>query len=126
MMGSLRFEFSLLRSLQISGDHRTAAQQHGSNHHVSAKQQQAQPVDKSKAAHEHSTAALKEKIPAEAGPVGRLQAQPRNGVRELFDTRSSRDIRLYKIDHRSVILVTAALAADAAMELSDPPWCFWW
>ena len=36
---------------------RTAAQQHGSNDHVGAKQQSAQAVEKSKAAHEHSTQA---------------------------------------------------------------------
>jgi hypothetical protein len=42
---------------QTAKAHRTAAQQHGSNDHASAKQQSAQAVDKSKAAHEHSTQA---------------------------------------------------------------------
>jgi hypothetical protein len=36
---------------------RRAAQQHGSNDHVSARQQSAQAVEKSKGAHEHSTRA---------------------------------------------------------------------
>jgi hypothetical protein len=36
---------------QTAKAHRTAAQQHGSNDHVSAKQQSAQAVEKSKAAH---------------------------------------------------------------------------
>jgi hypothetical protein len=42
---------------QAAKAHRTAAQQHSSNDHVSAKQQSAQAVDKSKAVHEHSTQA---------------------------------------------------------------------
>ena len=42
---------------QTAKAHRTAAQQHGSNDHVSAKQQSAQAADKSKAPHEHSTQA---------------------------------------------------------------------
>lgn len=42
---------------QTAKAHRTAAQQHGTNDHVGAKQQSAQAVEKSKAAHEHSTQA---------------------------------------------------------------------
>jgi hypothetical protein len=40
---------------QATKAHRMAAQQHGSNDHVSAKQQSAQAFEKSKAAHKHST-----------------------------------------------------------------------
>src|SRR5256886_1972683 len=46
---------------QTAKAHRMAAQQHGSNDHVSAKQQSAQAVEKSKAAHEHSTQANNKK-----------------------------------------------------------------
>ena len=42
---------------QTAKAHRTAAQQHGSNDHVGAKQQSAQAVEKSKAAHDSSTQA---------------------------------------------------------------------
>jgi hypothetical protein len=42
---------------QAAKTHRTAAQQHDSNDHVSGKQHSAQAMDKSKAAHEHSTQA---------------------------------------------------------------------
>ena len=38
---------------QTAKAHRTAAQQHGTNDHVGAKQQSAQAIEKSKAAHEH-------------------------------------------------------------------------
>ena len=48
-------------SCQKNGDEPKSAlqdaQQHGSNDHVSAKQQSAQTADKSKAAHDHSTQA---------------------------------------------------------------------
>ena len=89
------------------------AQQHGSNDHVSAKQQSAQAADKSKAAHDHSTQANNKSQPCRSAENARRTAErlapARAGV-VAFSTAGDAELGDYD-DEPTIIFKTGHLPA---------------